>query len=45
MEDRGIRHLVASNVPPADAGPRVIADGDMVRVFNDLGTVVMPANN
>jgi hypothetical protein len=26
MEDRGIRHLVASNVAAADAGPRVIAD-------------------
>ena len=28
---------------PADAGPRGIADGDLVRVFNDRGTVVLPA--
>jgi anaerobic dimethyl sulfoxide reductase subunit A len=28
---------------PADAGPRGIADGDVVRVFNARGTVVLPA--
>jgi anaerobic dimethyl sulfoxide reductase subunit A len=28
---------------PADAGPRGIADGDLVRVFNARGTVVLPA--
>jgi anaerobic dimethyl sulfoxide reductase subunit A len=28
---------------PADAGPRGIADGDLVRVFNDHGAVVLPA--
>jgi anaerobic selenocysteine-containing dehydrogenase len=28
---------------PDDAGPRSVADGDMVRVFNDRGSVQMPA--
>ena len=28
---------------PADAGARAIADGDLVRVFNDFGSVVLPA--
>ena len=28
---------------PADAGPRGIADGELVRVFNARGTVVLPA--
>ena len=42
------RHLKAEREPlaeihPEDAGPRGIADGDMVRVFNDRGEVILRA--
>lgn len=42
------RHLKAEREPlvdihPEDAAPRTISDGDMVRVFNDRGTVTIRA--
>jgi anaerobic selenocysteine-containing dehydrogenase len=35
--------VLAVSINPADAGPRGISDGDVVRIFNELGKVVCEA--
>ena len=41
MLKQAYRHSVWMN--PADAAARNIVDGDMVEVFNDRGTIMVPA--